>query len=143
MIYNTPYIDILITISTIQLYTVSLSGHTVHHLAGVKYSTTISVAKLELQAALLGVRVATVVEAELLIQITKQYFWTDSMGVRGWVRITASYFKPFVSHRIGKIQSSTRPEEWRYIPGRLNTSDLATRSSFKVSKSSGEVLPDR
>ena len=39
MIHNTQYIDISITISTIQLYTGSLSGHTVHHLAGVQYTT--------------------------------------------------------------------------------------------------------
>ena len=36
---DTPYTDISITISTIQLYTGSLSGHTVHHLAGVQYTT--------------------------------------------------------------------------------------------------------
>ena len=41
MIHNTQYIDISITISTIQLYTGSLSGHTVHHLAGVQYTTII------------------------------------------------------------------------------------------------------
>ena len=38
MMYNTTYIDISITISTIQLYTGSLSGYTVHHLAGVQYT---------------------------------------------------------------------------------------------------------
>ena len=42
MIYNTPYIDISITISTIQLYTGSLSGHTVRHLAVVQYTTLLT-----------------------------------------------------------------------------------------------------
>ena len=42
MIYNTLYIDISITISTIQLYTGSLSGHTVHHLAVVQYTTVMT-----------------------------------------------------------------------------------------------------
>ena len=39
MIHNTQYIDISITISTIQLYTGSLSGYTVRHLAVVQYTT--------------------------------------------------------------------------------------------------------
>lgn len=37
----------------------------------------------------------------------------------------------FVSHRVGEIQTLTEPEEWRFIPGRLNPADEAMRSSIE------------
>ncbi|KFD62110.1 hypothetical protein M514_25712 [Trichuris suis] len=66
---------------------------------------TVSVARLELQAALLG--------------------------ARNWIRSPAAYYKPYVNHRIGEIQTLTDPSEWRFVPGRLNISDCATRSTAK------------
>ena len=92
---------------------------------------TISVAKLELQAALLGVRLMSYVEDGIRFKPSKRTFWTDSSCVRHWVRQTASFYKPFVSNRIGEIQMSTKPEEWRHVPGKLNVADEATRSEFK------------
>ncbi|KHJ42945.1 Pao retrotransposon peptidase [Trichuris suis] len=69
---------------------------------------TVSVARLELQAALLGARLTT-----------------------NWIRSPAAYYKPYVNHRIGEIQTLTDPSEWRFVPGRLNISDCATRSTAK------------
>ena len=43
---------------------------------------------------------------------------------------TAAYYQIFVSNRIGEIQTITQPEDWRFIPGKLNPADLATRSSM-------------
>ncbi len=97
---------------------------------------TLSVVKLELQAALLGSRLASYVGDALTRPISARYFWTDNSSVRNWLRSDSSLYKVFVSHRIGEIQSSTSPEEWRYVPGSQNSSDLATRSSFI-----GEEIP--
>ena len=72
-------------------------------------SKTISVAKLEQQAALLGARVANSVQEALTRLVHRRYFWTDSSSVRNWIRSTAAYYKPFVNHRIGKIQTLTEP----------------------------------
>ena len=91
---------------------------------------TISVAKLELQAALLGARMAKVLVKELIIPIRRRRFWTDSSCVRNWLRTTASYYKPFVSHRIGEIQTLTESGEWRFVPGTQNPADWATRSTL-------------
>lgn len=44
--------------------------------------------------------------------------------------MTASYYKPFVSHMIGEIQTLKDLEELRFIPGHLLPSDLATRSTL-------------
>ena len=61
--------------------------------------------------------------------------------MRNWNRAKASYFKPFVSHRIGEIQNLTDSIEWRHIPGRINTSDLATRSNSMSRTTSTEAQP--
>ena len=84
-------------------------------------------AKLELQAALLGARVANYVQEALTRPVHRRYFWTDSSSVRNWI---AAYYKPFVNHRIGEIQTLTEPQEWRFVPGAKNVGDLATRSGL-------------
>jgi Pao retrotransposon peptidase len=54
---------------------------------------TISVAKLELQAELLGVRVCSHVESALGRPVTRRVFGTDSSCTRNWARSTSAYYK--------------------------------------------------
>ena len=100
----------------------------------------LSVARLELQAALLGARLATYVRKALTRPINCLVFWTDSKCVIGWVRSTAVWYKPFVAHRIGEIQTLTDSKSWCHVPGRLNVSDCATRSRFDDKT---EIIPER
>ena len=89
---------------------------------------TISVCKLELCAALLGSRLARFVERSLSVTVDARYFWTDSSTVRNWIRAISANYQVFVSHRTGEIQTLTEATEWRFIPGKLNPADAATRS---------------
>ena len=91
---------------------------------------SLSVPKLELQAAVLGVRLAKTVGDNLNRKVERRFFWTDSSCTRNWIRSPSPYYKPFVSHRIGEIQALTDQSEWRFVPGELNPSDAATRSSL-------------
>ncbi len=43
----------------------------------------------------------------------------------------SSHYQVYVSHRIGEIQTLTEPHEWRFVPGRLNPADAATRSQME------------
>ena len=76
---------------------------------------------------------------ELTIPI-RTIFWTDSSCVRKWLRTTASHYKPYVSHRIGEIQTLTESGERKFVPGTQNPEDWANRSSF-----TGDLIisPDR
>ena len=67
-----------------------------HFIAKTKVASkeTVSVAKLELQAALLGTRQADKVFACLMSKIEKRWFWTDSSCVRNWIRSPTAYYKP-------------------------------------------------
>ncbi|XP_057381576.1 uncharacterized protein LOC130704116 [Daphnia carinata] len=91
---------------------------------------TLSVPKLELNAALLSSRIAAAIQSSLTHPIQRRFFWTDSSTVRNRIRATASFYQVFVSNRIGEIQTLTETEEWRFVPGRQNPADAATRSSI-------------
>ena len=100
----------------------------------------LSVARLELQAAVLGARLADYVRKAMTRQIDRVFFWTDSKCAIGWIRSTAVWYKPFVAHRVGEIQTLTDPKSWRHVPGRMNVSDCATRSRFDERS---ELIPVR
>ncbi|XP_057366955.1 uncharacterized protein LOC130687814 [Daphnia carinata] len=97
---------------------------------------TISVPKLELNAALLGARMTQAVQQALPAHIHRRRFWTDSSTVRNWIRTAAANYQVFVSNRIGEIQTITDEGEWRFVPGRLNPADAATRSALD-----GDIFP--
>ncbi len=97
---------------------------------------TISVPKLELNAVLLGARVTQAIQQALPDHIHRRRFWTDSSTVRNWIRATAANYQVFVSNRVGEIQTITDEAEWRFVPGRLNPADAATRSALD-----GEIFP--
>lgn len=86
-----------------------------------------AIPRLELQAALMGARMASTIKKELEIKITSQIFWTDSFTVICWLRNDARRFKQFVSHRLGEILEETDVADWRWIPTKLNIADDATR----------------
>lgn len=87
----------------------------------------LTIPKLELQAAVLGSRLANHLKTALRLELSSRTFWTDSMVVKAWTTSLAQKYKPFVSHRIGEIQSLTDAVEWRHLPGKKNPADLATR----------------
>ena len=92
---------------------------------------TVSVCKLELNAALVGSRLANFVQTALRRRCDARYFWTDSSTVRNWVRAVSARYQVYVSHRIGEIQTLTEPHEWRFVPGKLNPVDAAARSQIE------------
>jgi len=87
----------------------------------------ISIPRLELQAALMGARLAKVIKDELELKINRTVYWTDSSTVLRWLRNDARRFKQFVSHRLGEILESSDVNEWRWIPTAVNVADDATR----------------
>lgn len=91
----------------------------------------LSVPRLELNAALLGARLAAFVmkslSPERRVKLAS-FFWTDSSCTRNWVRATAQFYNSYIGGRLGEIQTLTDANQWRFVPGKLNPSDLATRS---------------
>ena len=88
---------------------------------------SISIPRLELMGAILGSRLAKSVVNALSMEAKSITFWTDSANVLWWIRGYSRVFKPFVVNRIGEIQMSSSPEQWRYIPTTINPADHLTR----------------
>ena len=86
-----------------------------------------STPRLELMAAVLGLRMAGSISTVLNASLDQATFWSDSMNVLWWIRGRSRSFKPFVANRVGEIQTATDPKQWRYVPNNKNPADLFTR----------------
>ena len=87
----------------------------------------VTIPKLELRGAKLGVEISDVISTALRVPVSEHQFWTDSMNVIHWVRSPAKNFTADVGNRITAIQEVTQPSQWRHVPGKLNPADLPTR----------------
>eukprot|EP00794_Sanderia_malayensis_P000823 gene823-120_t len=87
----------------------------------------LTVPHLELQAAALASRLAKSIQEESRIQFTDVMFFTDSMITFCWIQSPSRNYKPFVSSRIGEIQSNSIPRQWRHIPSEDNVADDLSR----------------
>ena len=61
------------------------------------------------------------------MEFEKIIYFTDSQIVLAWIRSRARNYKPFVSSRVGEIQSNSDPAEWKHINGDLNVADDVSR----------------
>lgn len=86
-----------------------------------------TVPRLELSAAVVAVRVSDMLKAELELEITEEFFWTDSQVVLGYISNDARRFHVFVANRIQRIKESTKPTQWMYIASEDNPADHASR----------------
>lgn len=92
--------------------------------APIKVTT---IPRLELLAAVLAVQLNNFIYQEVDIQIQSKFFWTDSMVVLQYIRNTTKRFQTFVSNRISEIHAGSNVSDWRFIPGKTNPADDASR----------------
>ncbi|XP_049874507.1 uncharacterized protein LOC126372702 [Pectinophora gossypiella] len=90
-----------------------------------------SIPRLELQAAVMGCRLARTAQEEHDIKPARRYFWSDSRTVLSWLRTGPRAYKPFVAHRVAEIAEETKTNEWRWVSTRDNPADDATRGTPK------------
>lgn len=87
----------------------------------------ISIPRLELQAAVIGSRLAKNIEEGHSIKIGRRCFWTDAVDVLCWLRSDHRAYSPFVAHRASEILQSTDVSEWKYVPSKENVADEGTK----------------
>ena len=88
---------------------------------------TVSIPRLELQAAVLSAQVSAMLVKELDITISECYFWVDSTIVLQYIRNETRRFQVFVGNRISMIHQLSHPSQWNHVPGKENPADLITR----------------
>ena len=87
----------------------------------------VSIPRLELLGALVGLRLTRQVCSALKIPTNGVTYWVDSMNVGYWIQGQSREYKPFIAHRVGEIHEFSAPNQWRYVPTDLNPADLGTR----------------
>ena len=87
----------------------------------------LTIPRLELQAAVLGTRIAEFIKRETRRQIAKCSFWTDSKNVLAWIKSTDQRFQTFVANRLAEIHDVTTPSDWFHIPSTINPADQSSR----------------
>nr|XP_041632380.1 uncharacterized protein LOC121502738 [Drosophila kikkawai] len=91
----------------------------------------ISLPRMELMAAVLGLRLAKFLESELSTKIEKRIFWTDARDVLYWIKSYARKYPQFVGLRIGEILEGSEIEDWRWVPSEQNVADEGTKWTKK------------
>ncbi|XP_062710974.1 uncharacterized protein LOC134289009 [Aedes albopictus] len=92
--------------------------------APLKY---MSIPRLELQAAVIGTRLAKMIGDTHRIPVRERFFWSDSRDVLFWIRSDHRRFDKFVGARVGEILENSEASEWLWIPTKLNVADEGTK----------------
>ncbi|XP_041461230.1 uncharacterized protein LOC121412484 [Lytechinus variegatus] len=87
----------------------------------------VSIPRLELTAATVSAKISSFLKQELKYDNIKEFFWTDSKVVLGYVQNEARRFHVYVANRIQLIRDLTDPDEWCYVDTAQNPADDASR----------------
>ena len=91
-----------------------------------------TIPRLELNGVVLSARLETNIVKEMKCNFERVYHIVDSAIVRAQIQKESYGFGTFTSTRIAEIQNRTNPEDWWWVAGNLNPSDLVTRSAKAV-----------
>ena len=87
----------------------------------------VTIPRLELMAAVLGVQIDCMVRSELRLSVKNSTFWTDSMIVLHYLLNTKKRFKTFVANRVAMILNGSVSSQWRHVGTESNPADDVSR----------------
>lgn len=93
----------------------------------VANKTLNTIPKLELQAALLGIRITNSTKLALKLNISTIRFFSDSEIVLHQINNLNKKQNPFQHARVKEIREHSLPEQWFHIPSELNPADSGTK----------------
>lgn len=87
----------------------------------------LTIPRLELQAAVLGVRLAKMIQSITSFQIHEKKYLSDSTCVLNWICKIRTKQQMFIGSRIGEILDKSSSHEWYHVRSKLNVADEATK----------------
>ncbi|XP_066932794.1 uncharacterized protein [Clytia hemisphaerica] len=86
--------------------------------------------RLELQGAVIAVRMKETIVEEIDVHFSSIRFWTDSSLNLQYINNESKRFKVFVANRVAEIRNHSKVDQWNFIPGKINPVDIATRGDI-------------
>ena len=87
---------------------------------------SLSIPRLELQAAVLGARTKSIIIEQVDFQIDNITLYSDSKITLSCISNSSRKFLYFVMNRFNEIRTSTEVKQWKYIPGNVNPANMCT-----------------
>ena len=84
---------------------------------------TLTVPKIELQAAVVACRMKNVILEKIQLGIKSLHFWCDSKTVINYLKNETTNFGVYIAHRVNEILRSSSIEDWCYVPTKLSAAD--------------------
>jgi len=91
---------------------------------------TCTIPRLELQAAVVAVKLDALLRKQLDFSGMVSYFWVDSEIVLRYIQNEDRRFHVFVANRVGVIRQLSEPSQWNHISGCDNPADIITRGQY-------------
>ena len=88
---------------------------------------TISIPKLELNAALLTTKLLKSTAENLKLTTSSIYAWTDSEVVLAWLSKHSTRWKTFMANRVGKIHNDIPSFQWSHVISEQNPAVYVSR----------------
>ena len=95
--------------------------------ARVATTKVVMIPRLELTAAVISAAESNMLKEELELRIDKEYFWTDSRVVFGYINNEAQRFHVFVANRVPRTWRTTDTIQWYHVATAENPADHASR----------------
>ena len=77
-------------------------------------------------AATIVVRLISAAAVSLTRKVLKTTFWSDSTTILAWIKWDIQW-GTFVWNSVKEIRSLSEPNDWKYVPEELNSTDLPSR----------------
>ena len=88
---------------------------------------TVSLPRLELNAAVLVIRIYKSIIKELDLPIYKTTFWADSPLVLQYLRNETQRFKTYAANRTAEILEGSSVAQWCHLASERNPPDICSR----------------
>ncbi|XP_041472654.1 uncharacterized protein LOC121421920 [Lytechinus variegatus] len=86
-----------------------------------------TIPRLELAAAVISAKMSAFLRKELTYHEIREYFWTDSKIVLGYISNESRRFHVYVPNRVQQIRNVSDPASWYYVDTSTNPADDASR----------------